>query len=59
MSKAPCAFQHRATPNHSEDRVTVYGGSATPHTLCGYHATQWLPEFYQWLRATGREAATA
>lgn len=53
MSNVPCAFQHRATPNHSDDRVTVYYGAGVPVVLCGYHASDgWLSRVFQWLNET-------
>jgi hypothetical protein len=33
--------------NHSRDRVAVYYGKPEPMILCGYHASQVSPEFYE------------
>ena len=33
--------------NHSRDRVAVYHGTEEPMILCGYHASQVSPEFYE------------
>ena len=39
----PLGCSH-VSSNHSSDRVTVHAGRTEPVTLCGYHATYFLPE---------------
>lgn len=41
------------TENHSRDRVALYYGKPEPMILCGYHASQVDPGFYERMEVLG------